>query len=265
MKKFIASLISCCLLTACVAPPQGGPSPDHGFNSASVGLGQLILAPFMIVAGLLEGIASLPYFLAMGLHDLNRELVASNAPITLDDTYESAYGARLSEVPANGSTGVVFRRMKHASEYFQKILREYGVHDSERYFLTSVKTANGVGYQGYTLYAVVYRPRKSIQVFDKHDSGRVRQYTTKDRLFYEPHQRDSTHLPLDIVVDWAAVQRKSISTQKGQAILMTLAANSVLTTKRSPGYWNIEQRWIAGEHQQIVAQRTTELKKRMGI
>ncbi len=61
------------------------------------------------------------------------------------------------------------------------------------------------------------------------------------------------------------MQRGDISTQKGQAILMTLAANSVLNNKRSPEYWDIERRWIAGDVRQIVARRTAELKKRMGV
>ncbi len=265
MKKLIAFLMSFFLLSACVAPPAGGPGLNHGMNTASTGLGNLILAPFMIVAGLLEGIASLPYFLTMGLHDLNREMVAANARITLDDTYESAYNTRLAQVPESGSTGTVFRRMKHASVYFQKILREYGVHDSERYFLTSIKTASGMGYQGYTLYAVIYRPRKSIEIIDKYDRAALRRFGSQDRLFYEPYRQDAANQPLDVIVDWAAVQRKSISTQKGQAILMTLAANSVLNNKRSPEYWDIERRWIAGEFRQIVAQRTAELKKRMGV
>ncbi len=60
MKKLIASLLSLSLLSSCAAPPAGGPSPDHGFTTAANGLGQLILSPFMIIAGLLEGIASLP-------------------------------------------------------------------------------------------------------------------------------------------------------------------------------------------------------------
>lgn len=265
MKKSIVSLCSIFLISACAAPPGGGPSPDHGFNSAGAGIGQLVLSPFMIAAGLLEGIASLPYFLAVGLHDLNNQMVAANARITLDDTYESAYGARLSQVPASGSTGVVLRRMKHATSYFQKVLRNYGVHDAERYILTSIKTANGIGYQGYTLYAVIYRPRDSIQVIDKYDHASLRTYAPAERLFYEPYRMDAGGRPLDEIVDWAAVQRRDISTQKGQAILMTLAANSVLNNKRSPGYWDIERRWIAGEYRQIVARRTAELKKRMGV
>ncbi len=77
MKKLIAGLLSVSLLSACAAPPSGGPSPDHGFTTA----------------------------------------------------------------------------------------------------------ANGAGYQGYTLYAVVYRSRSAIQVIDKYDPTRMRQYTTADRLF----------------------------------------------------------------------------------
>jgi len=265
MKKLLVCLTSFFFISACAPPPAAGPSPEHGFNSAGAGIGQLVLSPFMIAAGLLEGIASLPYFLAVGLHDLNSQMVAANARVTLDDTYESAYGTRLSRVPESGSTGVVFRRMKHATRNFQKVLKNYGVHDADRYILTSIKTANGVGYQGYTLYAVSYRPRDVIQVIDKYDHASLRHYAPAERLYYEPYPADANGRPLDEIIDWAAVQRRDISTQKGQAILMTLAANSVLNHKRSPEYWDIERRWIAGEYRQIVARRTAELKKRMGV
>ena len=136
---------------------------------------------------------------------------------------------------------------------------------SDRYLLTSIKTANGIAYQGHTLYAVVYWPRAAIQVIDKYDHTSVRHYAAADRPFYEPYRYEVNRQSLDQIVDWAAVQRRDISTQKGQAILMTLAANSVLNNKRSPEYWTIEQRWIAGDVRQIVAQRTAQLKKRMGV
>ena len=74
----------------------------------------------------------------------------------------------------------------------------------------------------------------------------------------------ATLMPLDVVVDWAGVPRSTIKTQKGQAILLTLAANSVLINRRSDDYWVIQRRWIDGEHKQVVAERKVQLDGRMG-
>jgi len=80
--------------------------------------------------------------------------------VTLDNTYEAAYGKRINAVPESGDTGEVFRRMKHATEHFQKVLYRYGVSDTDNYILTSIDTANS---KGYTLFALVYRPSETIQ------------------------------------------------------------------------------------------------------
>jgi len=175
----------------------------------------------------------------------------------LDDTYESAYGKRLSEVPENGETGVVFRRMKHATQFFQKVLKQYGVHESSHYILTRIEESSGK----YTLLAVVYRPINTIEVIDKYDDKLRRFYSSVDRLFYDTFKKDVNGKPLDTVIDWAALSKKSIQTQKAQAILITLAANSVLNEKKTPEYWDIEKRWLAGKAREIVKQGSEDMNK----
>ena len=71
--------------------------------------------------------------------------------------------------------------------------------------------------------------------------------------------------PLDLVLDWAGVPRPAIGTQKGQAILLTLAANSVLINRRSDDYWRTERRWVEGDYETIVAERRLQLDCRMGL
>ena len=66
------------------------------------------------------------------------------------------------------------------------------------------------------------------------------------------------------MIDWAGVPRTTIKTQKGQAILMTLAANSVLINRRSDDYWTVEKRWTDRYHKEIAAERKTYLDQRMG-
>jgi len=260
--RIVVIMTAIVIFFACAAPNEQGPSPGHGASSAIQGIAHLILSPLQIAAGLLEGIASVPYFLSTNIHEVNRGMVEAQAQIGLDDTYEAAYGTKLTDVPDSGDTGEVFRRMKHASERFQKVLNAYGVNDSGRYILTSIDTANK---EGFTLFAVVYRPEDSIRVFDKYNPAIVRNFSKQDRLFYEPFEKDVSGRMLDEIVDWAAMPREDIKTQKAQAILITLAANSVVEGKKSPDYWEIERRWIDGQFREITSKRLVAVRERMGL
>lgn len=263
MKKLISVLLCLIMIAACATPHQNSrPNPRSGLQSALAGLAHLILSPIQVAAGLMEGISALPYYMSTNIHDINQGLVDAQASITIDDTYDSAYGTRLSQVGENGETGEVFRRMKHATKSFQTVLRRYGVNDAERYILTSIDTANNAGF---TLFAVVYRPVDTIHVIDKYDGKSVRRFSKADRLFYEPFQSDVTGKSLDTIIDWAGIHRDFVKTQKGQGILLTLAANAVVDRKRSPNYWQTETRWVAGEYQDIVQKRMAEVQERLKI
>ena len=259
MKRTLISLFVAALVAGCAAPREGGPSPEHGFNTFGQGLGHLILSPFMIVAGLLEGLSTVPYFVSADLHEMNRAMVEANAKVDLERTYEYAYEEKIENVPASGSTGKIFRHLSEATRHFQRVLKGYGVEDYEHYVLTGIRTADR---DGYTLYAVVYRPDIVVQI---REGGRSRSLEPGDRDYYKPIERDANGQPMDVIIDWAGVARTNIRTQKGQAILMTLAANSVLINRRSDDYWRVEQRWIAGDYEAIVAERKRQLDKRMGV
>lgn len=261
MKKVVIILLCVCFISCTTPPPKEGPSVEHGFSTALAGLGHLLLSPLQIAAGLLEGIASVPYYLSTSLQEINQGLVEAQADITLDDTYESAYGKRLTQVPVNGDTGEIFRRMKHATEFFQKVLKQYGIMESNHYILTSIDDSSGE----YVLLAVVYRIADAIEIIDKYDGKTFRTFSSIDRLFYEPYAKDVNINQLDTIIDWAALSIAAIQTQKAQAIFITLAANSVLNEKRTPEYWDIEKRWLAGQARQIVEQRSNDMNRRIGI
>jgi len=262
MKKIIAIILCLSLNIACVATTQNGPNAEHGFGSAFRGLAHLILSPLQIASGLLEGISSVPYYLSTNLHQINQGMIDAQASITLDDTYESAYGKRLNQVPETGETGEVFRRMKHATNYFQKVLKGYGVRDADRYILTSIDTATN---KGYTLFAVVYRPLDTINVIDKYDSNYTRNFYKKDRLFYEPFENDINGRPLDIIVDWAGLPKEFTKTQKAQAILITMAANAVVEGRKSHDYWETERSWIDGKFLEITENKMNAVRESMKI
>lgn len=263
MRKYLSVLlISVFLVTACSTPQQGGPNAGRGFSSAMLGVVHLVLSPIQIAAGLLEGVAAVPYYAGTALGDINQGLIKAQAQITLDDTYEGAYGKRISQVDPSGDTGEVFRRMKHASEYFQKVLQHHGVKDSSSYILTSIDTANK---KGFTLFAVVYRPAKSITVVDKYDGKTIRNFTSDDRLYYEPFQADAKGKSLDVIVDWAGIPTNQYDTQKQQAILMTLAANAVASERTRADYWASEKRWIDGQYEDVIKAQSQKVEKAMGI
>ncbi len=257
MRKFYVVILSAFLVAGCVAPRAGEPSPAQTLGQA---LGYLVMSPVLILAGLLEGISTAPYFVEGDIHAMNAEMEAADSNVTLDRTYQYAYNRRLETVPKSGDTGKAFQHLAEATVYFQNVLKGYGVQDYDRYIITAVRTADR---EGYTLYGLVYRPMRQIRVRDEH--SRVRTLGPSDhRRYYRPFERDASGAPLDAVIDWAGVPRTSIRTQKGQAILMTLAANSVLINRRSDDYWAVERRWIDGYHKEIAIERKTYLDQRMG-
>lgn len=264
MRKYLCILLaSVFLLGACGAPPQPGrPNAGHGFSSAMQGLARLVLSPLQIAAGILEGVAALPYYAGTALGEINQGMINAQAKITLDDTYEGAYGKRINQVNPSGDTGEVFRRMKHATEFLQKVLSRQGVPNASNYILTSIDTANK---NGYTLFAVVYRPKKNITVIDKYDGKTIRNFTSDDRLFYEPFRTDINGKTLDTIVDLAGMPTDQYTSQKQQAILLTLAANAIASEKIRTDYWTIEKRWIDGEFDTIMREQTQKVEKAMTI
>jgi len=264
-KKALSILLALGLgfFSACASGPQGGgPDAGHGFTAAFKGIAHLVLSPLQIAAGLLEGIASLPYYASTNLHAINDGLIEAQAKVTLDDTYDAAYGKRLKQVGPDGNTGELFRRMKHASKFFQKVLKSYGVPDPESYILTSIDTANR---DGYTLFAIVHRSVDDMTVLDKYDGTTKRHFSRSDRLFYEPFQSDVNGKSLDSIIDWAGVPREFTKTQKQQAVLLTLAANAVVEGRRRTDYWEIEKRWIAGDFSAVMSDQNEKVQKSLGI
>lgn len=257
MRKLHIVVVSVLLVAGCVSTGAPGPHPAREIGRA---LGYLVASPALILVGLLEGIATLPYFLDADLHAMNTAMKAAKSDVTLGKTYQYAYNRPLETVPKSGDTGKVFRHLSAATTHFQKVLKGYGVKDYERYIITAVRTADR---EGYTLYALVYRPARRVRVLD--ENGRVRVLGPGDyRHYYKPFEQDASGAPLDAVIDWAAVPRTAIRTQKGQAILMTLGANAVIINRRSDDFWATKKRWIAGDFRRITAERKRYLDRRMG-
>jgi hypothetical protein len=256
MMKFSALLLSTTLTVACVPSTY---EEQLAADDAGRALSVVVMSAAFMSVGFIPGLAFLPYLIEQDIHHTNREMETANTNATIDQTYRYAYDRPLSTVSANGSTGVIFRDMKSASRQFQTVLRGHGVQTPENYILTATRTADT---QGFTLYSLIHRPARSIQVRDSR--GRIRTLTAADEGFYTPHRQDASGRPLDVAIDWAGVPRTQISTQKGQAILMTLGANSVLINRRSNDFWQVQERWIAGGYKGVVAERKRVIEQRLG-
>lgn len=252
LKKLAAVLLGAALVAGC-APARAPTHPATEFGRA---VGYVVASPVLILKGLVEGIASTPYFIAADLRAMNDAMVRARAPVDLARTYRYAYNQDIA-AGALGQ-GRVFRSLGPATAHFQAVLRGYGVPDAGQYHLTAVRTADS---QGYTLYAVVRRPNGAIRVRGR--DGRTLSLRPGDPGYYRPYRTDAAGRPLDLILDWAAVPRTAIATQQGQAVLMTIGAHSVLINRRSDDFWRIDQRWRGGAFRQITERRKAALDRRL--
>ena len=257
MRKCLICSILCLILTInCTSK-----STKEFLVEFSSNLSKLPFSYTQMAALVLIGVASLPFFAKADLKKANKSFGDSGTAITLADTYESAYGKNLKDVGEDGDTGDRFQRCKVATKYFQRILKQYGVRYYNNYIITSIDTAKSAGF---VLFAVVQRPVKSIVVHYKY-SGEIRKFDFRDRLFYEPYRRDVKNRPLDTIIDYVGVHSDYYTTQKMQAIMLTLAANSVVEGKVSPDYWEIEEQWISGYYLRIMRAKNQQIFEKLKL
>lgn len=143
--KTISYLCCFCLISACTSPKQTN-------VSIKTLVGVTLLSPFQIAAGLLEGIASVPYYLSTDFRTINEGLIKAQAKITLNDTYQLV----------SSETDLLFKTMKQATSFFQELLKNNNIYNHHHYILTAIKEISGK----YTLLAVIYRPIDRIEVID---------------------------------------------------------------------------------------------------
>ena len=249
--------ISVLALSALVACQSTTSDYTSAASRSEDAFGLTVMAQMMIAAGAAP-LAFFPLLVAADLHATNAAMIDARSEATISDTYRYVYKRDLNEVGSSGSTGRMFRDLKSATKHFHKFLQGHRVANAQDFVLTAVRTADT---QGYTLYALVHRPHRSIRVRDS--NGRLRVLTPQDKDYYRPYKTDANGHLVDVVVDWTGVPRSQISTQKGQALLLTLAANSVMKNRRSDEFWTVERRWLSGHYRQVVAERQAALQARL--
>ena len=250
------------LLGGCATP--GAPDGHIAANTFGHGLKNLILSPFMIVAGIAQGLAFLPYTIGTALTDLNKGLLQANA-VPLDDSYKATFGVSIEDKRVDQQSGQIqgqpgqYGRYRsqaifEANSSLQRLLVSQGMPEqsAKNYVLTG-------NYQyaltrGQILLAVVYRhPGEQPFKVAAKQTGITTTFRPGQRGWHEPYQRDVDGQPVDEVIDWAAIDYKVLRQEKVVATLMVLAAEAIKSGKRSPEYWDAERPWMAGETGRVMA------------
>jgi len=248
-------------LGGCAAPGvQDGKVASSTFG---YGLRNLFLSPFMIVAGVAQGLAFLPYTLGTGLTDLNKGLLQANA-VPLDDSYKATFGVSIDDKRVDPQSGKIqdqpglYGRYRsqaifEANSALQRLLVSQGMPEakSKNYVLTG-------NYQyaltrGQILLAVVYRhPGEQPFKVAAKQTGIATTFRPGQRGWHEPYAADIDGHPIDEVIDWAAIDYKLLREEKVVATLMVLAAEAIKSGKRSPEFWDMERPWMAGETGRVM-------------
>ena len=263
MKQTLIVLLSSMTLIGGCASPYG-PDGRVAANSFGQGVKNLFLSPFMIVAGIAQGLAFLPYTLGTGLAELNKGLLQANA-VPLDDSYKATFGVSIDDQRVDQQSGKIqgqpgqYGRYRsqaifEANSALQRLLVSQGMPEakSKNYVL-----AGNYQYaltRGQILLAVVYRHpgEQPFRVAAKQTQIPTT-FRPGQRGWHEPYQADADGQPIDEVIDWAAIDYKLLRQEKIVATLMVLAAEAIKSGKRSPEYWEIERPWMAGETAKVMA------------
>ncbi|HTO48461.1 MAG TPA: hypothetical protein VML91_12555 [Burkholderiales bacterium] len=268
----VALLSSAILVTGCAAP-----GAERGFDTFGRGMANLILSPFMIVGGLLQGLAFLPYTVGMALDDLNRSLREAQA-VTLDDSYRATFGvSSLADPRVDKRTGEVAgenfgfgqnrpEAMLEATHAFQRLLVSQGMPEERARHYVVVGDYTYVRSRGHLLVAVVYRhtAMEPFRVRSK-ETGIVTTLRPEQMGWRSAYERDVSGQVIDEVIDWAGIEYASLRQDRVVATLMVIAAESVKSGKRSPEYWQVENRWIAGATTQIMAESSGKVKRALAL
>jgi hypothetical protein len=269
----VALLTTLFLLTGCAYHP----GVERGMDTFGRGMANLILSPFMIIGGLAQGLAFLPYTIGMGLDDFNRALRDAQA-VTMDDAYRATFNVTsIADPRVDQKTGEVagenfgFGRyrpeaMLEATRAFQRLLISQGMPEAKARHYVIVGDYSQTRTRGHILIAVVYRHTgmEPFRVASK-QTGIVTTFRADQMGWRSPYERDVNGQAIDEVIDWVGIEYAALKQDRLVATLMVLGAESVKSGKRSPNYWQAEHRWIAGATTQVMAESSDRVKRALKL
>jgi hypothetical protein len=260
------------LVVSCVTPDGRGPDGRLAMETFGRGVLNLVLSPVMIVAGIAQGIAFLPYTVGMGLSELNKALLQANA-VSLDDSYKATFGVSIADRQVHQKTGDVYGQeglygrykpeaLPAANQAFQRLLVSQGMSEETARTYVLVGNYSHAWSRGQILLAVERRDVGSqpFRVSGKRTSI-VTTFRPDQRGWYEAYERDVEGRPLDEVLDWAAMEYALLRQDKVVATLMVLAAEAVKADKRAPDYWMAERRWLAGDTSAVMQESVEKVRR----
>jgi hypothetical protein len=261
-------MLTIALLAGGCAAPYG----KTGWETFGQGMKNLALSPLMIVSGLAQGLAFLPYTIGMGLNELNQALLSANA-VSLDDAYKSTFNVPLNDPSVHPKTGEVhgqeglYGRFKpeaifEANRAFRRLLVAQGMSEDRARDYALVGNYAYAWSRGQILLAVVRRHtgNEPLRVRAK-QTGIVTTFRPEQRAWYEAYERDVDGRAVDEVLDWAALEYAALRQDKVVATLMAIAAEAVKADKRSLEYWDAERRWLAGDTATVMHDSMEKVKR----
>lgn len=266
----VSVVLMAALVAGCAAVP-GGPNGRLAAETVGRGVMNLILSPLMIVAGIAQGIAFLPYTIGTGLGELNRALIQAQA-VSLDDSYKATFGVAVTDPRVDQQSGEIrgeaglYGRYRpeaifEANRAFQRLLVSQGMPEDTARSYALTGNYRYAWSRGQILLAVVHRhPGSQPFRAQAKQTGIVTTFRPDQRGWYEPYERDVNGQAIDEVIDWAALEYGLLRQDKLVATLMVIAAEAVKSGKRSPDYWQVERRWMAGETIQIMRESSARIK-----
>jgi hypothetical protein len=258
-------------LAAMLAAGCVGPNGQLAAETFGRGLVNLVLSPLMIVSGLAQGLAFLPYTLGTGLAELNRGLIQAQA-VPLDDSYKATFGVSINDPRVDQKSGEIRGQeglygryrpeaIREANRAFQALLVSQGMPEEKaRHYVLAGNYAYAWS-RGQILLAVTYRHpgAQPLRVASK-ETGIVTTFRPDQRAWHEPYERDAAGQAIDEVIDWTAMEYKLLRQDKIVATLMVIAAESVKSGKRAPDYWEAERRWKAGDTVALMRESAARIK-----
>jgi hypothetical protein len=250
----VAWIVVISLLGVACATPQS----RTAWETFGRGMMNLALSPIMIVSGLAQGLAFLPYTIGMGLNELNEGLLKANA-VSLDDSYKATFNVSMTDAAVHPKTGEVhgqaglYGRFKpeaifEGNRAFHRLLVSQGLPEAKAREYALVGNYTHAWSRDKILLAVVRRHTgaEPFRVKAK-QTGIVTTYRPDQRAWHEAYERDVDGRPIDEVLDWAAIDYAALRQDKVVATLMVIAAEAVKADKRAHEYWEAERRWLAGD------------------
>jgi hypothetical protein len=267
----VAAVLSI-LTVSCAAPNGAGPDGRLAMRTFGHGVLNLMLSPVMIVAGIAQGIAFLPYTVGMGLNELNRALLQANA-VSLDDSYKATFGVSMTDRQVHQNTGDVYGQeglygrykpeaLFEANRAFHRLLASQGMPEETAAKYVLVGNYSHAWSRGHILLAVVRRHNgpEPFRVAGK-QTNMMTTLRPDQRGWYEPYERDVDGRPIDEVLDWAGMEYALLRQDKVVATLMVLAAEAVKADRRAPDYWMAERRWLAGDTATVMQESVDKVKR----